>query len=114
MQTVHVCRIGDDDPRNSPSSLQRFAGEDLRLAEQRRAQHALNQAAWAAQHAEHAAAEAAAAAESRTAAQLVGIVSRSIMVVQHDMGLVRRHGSCTLSRRSREQLASRQNCYHML
>ena len=66
-----MCRVGDDDPRNSASSLQRFAGEDLRLAEQRRAQQAANQAAWAAQHAEHAAAEAAAAAESRTAAQLV-------------------------------------------
>ncbi len=82
-------RIGDDDPRNSPSSLQRFAGEDLRLAEQRRMQQAQNQAAWAAQHAEHAAAAAAAAAESRTAAQLVS-VSQWDATYMHQEGTVAR------------------------
>jgi len=107
-----MCRIGDDDPRNSPSSLQRFAGEDLRLAEQRRAQQAQNQAAWAAQHAEHAAAEAALAAESRTAAQLVGIV------------LQLSHGSAKMTCfkltsqsvyvEQPAKLLSRQNCCHML
>ena len=89
-----MCRIGDDDPRNSPSSLQRFTGEDLRLPELRRAQQARNQAAWAAQHAEHAAVEAAAAAESRTAAQLVSVAwAVSAMKIGHD-GMFLSRPSC--------------------
>ena len=64
-------RSGDNDPRNGPSSLQKFGGEDLGFGIQLHRQQTENAHAWAGQHAVRAAAEAAAAAADRTMAQLV-------------------------------------------
>ena len=69
-------RGGDDGARDGPSSLQWFAGEDLRCAERRQASQAENQAAWAAQHAAREDAKAAAAADDKTASQLVSFCTK--------------------------------------
>lgn len=64
-------RVGDDDPRAGPASLQRFAGEDLQVAQRRAAAGAADQRDWSAQQADRRAREAAGRAESAAAAAWV-------------------------------------------
>ncbi len=66
-----MCRTCDEDPRNGPSSLQKFEGEDLGFGARLQRKQAENAHAWAEQHAARAAAEAAAAAADRILARLV-------------------------------------------
>ena len=47
------CRIGDNDARCGPSSIQRFDGEDLAAAERSQAQHQQCYDWWEAQRAQH-------------------------------------------------------------
>ncbi|GBF98693.1 hypothetical protein Rsub_11407 [Raphidocelis subcapitata] len=64
-------RVGDDDPRCGPASMQRFDGEDLAAGARTEAQMQQARAWWDAQRAEHQAAAAAAAAEAAERARLV-------------------------------------------
>lgn len=53
------CRIGDNDARCGPSSLQKFDGEDLAAAERAQAQHQQCYDWWESQRAQHEAQKAA-------------------------------------------------------
>ncbi len=51
---AHCCRLGDDDPRCGPASLQRFEGEDLSIADRTRAQQEQSSEWWQMQQEQHA------------------------------------------------------------
>ncbi len=54
-----ACRVGDNDARCGPSSIQKFDGEDLAAAERSQAQHQQCYDWWEAQRAQHEAQKAA-------------------------------------------------------
>ncbi|KIZ01484.1 hypothetical protein MNEG_6478 [Monoraphidium neglectum] len=70
LQIDTPARIGDDDPRCGPASMQRFYGEDLLAADRADAQMQQARAWWDRQAAERAAERAAAAAAAAAQADL--------------------------------------------
>ena len=67
-----ICRVGDDDPRNGPASLQRFDGEDFTAGDRNRAQQQQCADWWIAQQEQHAAQREVDRATERRNQELVG------------------------------------------
>ena len=69
-------RIGDNDARCGPSSLQRFDGEDLAAAERSQAQHQQCYDWWEMQRAQHEAQKAAQAEATLREQEAVSVTAR--------------------------------------
>ena len=72
-----ACRVGDNDARCGPSSIQKFDGEDLAAAERSQAQHQQCYDWWAAQLAQHEAQKAAQAEATLREQEAVSALSHA-------------------------------------
>jgi len=73
-----ACRIGDNDARCGPSSIQKFDGEDLAAAERSQAQHQQCYDWWEAQRAQHEAQKAAQAEATLREQEAVSALANAI------------------------------------
>ena len=78
-----VCRVGDNDARCGPSSIQKFDGEDLAAAERSQAQHQQCYDWWEAQRAQHEAQKAAQAEATMCEQEAVSAPANAYVVHHH-------------------------------